>query len=279
LGLALLLSRIHEWRPAAARIALALSSLAVVLVAWLNLPHVVAITRDRSVEDVIAIADQAANPERPTVLMILWGHNYWGAAYAQEYRGQLEGLTLVDHNAPFRQIVAEGNALVTLSETFHLRPVAWWENKLGPVYLRTYAPGLIEIRTAPRIVDMETVRFPVNDDLSILSCRVVDSEEGYLVRIRWVAETNPERDYSVAVHLVSADPPAGPADILAQADSLHPVEGWYPTTRWEEGQVVQGMYRLPESTTARPAAIRITAYYVDEDGQFVNGEWLSIGLE
>jgi hypothetical protein len=214
------------------------------------------------------------------VMMILWGRDYWGAAYAQKYRGQLEGVTLVDHNAPFADYITEGKTLITLSKTFYLRSVEWWEDILGPVYLETYAPGLIRIRTAPRIADMDTERFRVNQDLSITSTEIQQEGEGsYLLRAYWMAENTPSRDYSIAVHLVSNDPPAGPQDILDQADSVHPAEGWYPTTRWTSGQVVQEVYRLTPPPERQPIAIRITAYYVDASGKFINGEWLTLLLE
>lgn len=281
LGWALLLSRVHRWRPTVGYVALGLTVAAIIFAGWRNYPSVAAVTKDRSVEATIAIADQASNPPRPTVLMALWGADYWSVAYAHKYRAQLEGVTLVDHNAPFAQIVAEGNTLITLSKTFYLRPVARWEKTLGPVYLETYAPGLIEIRSEPRIAGMDEERFRVNDDLSILSTDIQKQEdgEGYLFNIVWVAEKAPSRDYSVAVHLVSANPPAGAQDVLDQADSLHPVEGWYPTTRWVAGQMVQEVYRLTPPPGEVAVAIRITAYYRDENGKFINGEWLTLPLK
>jgi hypothetical protein len=281
LGVALLLSRLQNWRSLVGCVTLGLTAAAILFSGWRNYPHVAAITRNRDVEETIAIADQAANPKRPTVLLILWGRDYWGAAYAQKYRGQLEGVALVDHNAPFAQDIAAGKTLVTLSKTFYLRSIERWEKALGPVYLETYAPGLIEIRTEPRTVDGNVERFRVNDDLSVVSAEIHESEneESYLLKINWVAETSPSRDYSVAVYLVSVDPPAGPQDVLAQADSLHPVEGWYPTTRWTAGQVIQDMYRLTPTLEGEPVAIRITAYYVDENEQFINGEWFTLSLE
>ena len=58
---------------------------------------------DRSSQyEVIAIADQAADPDRPTVLMVAWGRDYWGVAYAQAYRGQLEGVLSATHSTRTR---------------------------------------------------------------------------------------------------------------------------------------------------------------------------------
>jgi hypothetical protein len=279
LGMALLISRLQEWRRAAAVGALGLTLAVVAFAGWRNYPDVIEITRDRSVEDVIAIANQTAHPDRPTVLMVPWGRDFWGIAYAQAYRGQLEGVDLVDHNAPFKEIVVRGDRLLTLSETFYIYSVRWWERKLGPIMLETAMPGVVQIRTEPRMVSEAGGRFRVNEDLSIASADVERRGEDYLVRVEWVAERVPSRDYSTAVHLVSRVPAERAEDVLAQADSRHPVEGWYPTTRWRAGQVVQDVYQLRASSEKEPVAVRVTAYCLDEDGVFVNGEWLTLYLD
>jgi hypothetical protein len=277
LGVVLLISRLRRWRPTAGRLALGLTVAAVALAGWRNYREVIEITRDRSVEEVIAVADQTAHPERPTVLMVPWGRDFWGVAYAKAYRGQLAGIDLVDHNAPFKEIVARGDRLLTLSETFYIYSVRWWERKLGPITLETHMPGVVEIRTEPRTV-RRAGRFRVNEDLSIAAAEVERDGEDYLVRVDWAAERVPRRDYSTAVHLVSRVPAEGADDVLAQADSRHPVEGWYPTTDWVAGQVVQDVYRLKASTETAPLAVRVTVYHMDEDGAFVNGEWLTLYL-
>jgi hypothetical protein len=279
-GLGVLITRLAEWRAAAGYVALAAATLTLAVVGWLHYPRVTAITRDRSVEATIATAEQAANPDRPLVLMALWGHSYWGLRYAQTYRGELEGLVVVDHNASAAQILADGYGLITLSETFYPRPLSWWDGLLGPVVLDTYAPGLIEIRTEPRLSAGRPDPFLVNDDLALEDASVTaDAEGSFLVTLHWLARRAPIRDYSVAVHLVAADPPSGPGDILAQADANHPVEGWYPTTRWVEGQVVQDMYRLKAPPDTQPVAIRVTAYYANDAGEFVNGSWLALPVK
>jgi hypothetical protein len=82
-------------------------------------------------------------------------------------------------------------------------------------------------------------------------------------------------DYSVAVHLVAHDPPRGGEDVLTQADSAHPLQGWYPTSRWGQGEIVRDHYliQLPEGST--PVAVRIALYRVTPEGEFVNSPWLS----
>jgi hypothetical protein len=82
----------------------------------------------------------------------------------------------------------------------------------------------------------------------------------------------------VAVHLVAAVPPQGPQDILAQADATHPVGGYAPTTTWQPGELIRDMYLLPIPEGSTPQAIRLTMYFQDENGQFINNNWLTLAL-
>lgn len=282
LGLSLLLSRLYRWRKVAGYAALAIAVAAIGYTAWRNYPRVVSITQDRSVEEIISIVDQAADPAEPTVLMMLWGHDYWGAAYAQKYRGQLSGITLVDHNANLNEYLAAGYRLITPEKTFFLWPPDTWEEKLGPVFLDSYAPGLVELLTTPHTsTGLAEEVFIVNDDLAIQSTTVEQENGGqsYLLEVDWFAKSKPVRDYHLAIHLVAQNPPVGPQDIISQADKTNPIGGWYPTSRWLENQVVHSTYRLPVVDDRRPVVIRITAYYEDDAGRFVNGNWLTIPLE
>ncbi|MCP4428135.1 MAG: DUF2723 domain-containing protein, partial [Chloroflexi bacterium] len=263
LGLALLISQLHRWRRQVGYAALALVVAGTLYAGWRNYPAVVAITKDRTIEEKIAIADQAANPEEPTVMMILWGHSFWGAAYAQAYRSQIEDVTLVDHNAPFGRYIAEGKRLLTLSDTFYQRPVDWWEKILGSVYLSGNAPGLVEIKTEPLVtaVSPDATLFNLSNGILIRQASVAWRSDNELdIIIDWQAEREPLSDYSVAVHLVAQDPPTGSHDIIAQADRNHPVEGWYPTSRWQTGEIVSEYYRLVLPPDAKPTAVRVGMY-------------------
>ncbi|NDJ53324.1 MAG: DUF2723 domain-containing protein [Chloroflexi bacterium] len=279
LGLALLATFLWSKRAEWGYLAVGMLIAFIGIAAWRNYPAVIAITQDRGVEAQIAIVDQAAAPSSPTVVMIPWGHDYWGAAYAQAYRGQLEGVNLVDHNAPLDQYLAEGDRLLTLSQTFFVFPADWWQGVLGEFHLSTYAPGLIEISTAPVIGPIVNDAFVVNDDLIVHHAQLNVDGNAYTLRVDWQARQKPQRDYSIAVHLLSTDPPTGPQDLLAQADQSHPVEGWSPVSGWLEGQIVRDVYRLEAPPGSEPAAIRVTAYYLDENGEFINGEWLTLAAE
>jgi len=280
LGLSLLASRLAT-KNAVVRYAVVAVMFGIFgVVTWQNYPRVIQVTRDRGIELAIATADQASHPAEPTVMMALWGHSFWGMTYAQKYRGQIQGVTLVDHNATFTEIVADGNRLVTLSETFFQRPPGWWQNLLGEAYLDSYAPGLVEIRTERRLAQADIEQQGVTEEISLADIDVMPEQGGmYRVDLMWHANQQPQRDYSVTVHLLSLLEPTSPDDLLAQSDAVHPVEGWYPTSQWVEGQLVRDSYRLQAPLAPEPAAVRVTMYYVDEAGQFVNGEWITIPLE
>ena len=262
-------------------VTLALAGVVVVLVA-LNRPTVLEVTRDPSAETVITTAEQVASPQadRPTTFMALWGNDYWALAYAQAFEGRLPDLDIVDHNADFQALVARGNRLLTFSRTLYQRPVSWWDQRLGQVSLSSAAPGIVEIGLTPPVTPADVPPGPEMDlgnGIWIRSARLSTGEEKSLkLTVYWQAERAPALDYSVAVHLVAADPPGGAEDVLSQADQAHPVYGWYPTSRWRAGEVVRDHYRIEVPDGAEPQAVRIAMYRADASGNFVNSPWLSL---
>ncbi len=274
-GLALATSRLAVGSRRVGHVALVALAAAVAFSAWRHYPTVAAITRDRSIETTIATGMQAANPGRPLTLVAPWGHTYWALAYAQEYRGGLPGVQLVDHNAHFAAIVRGGSALVVLADTLYIQPLEWWTERLGPLYPETYAPGLIELCTSPRQAEPGTPKIRINDDLAIVSATTHAKPDGaIIVDVSWLALRPPVRDYSVGIHLVATSAPDDPP--LATADVASPVAGWHPTSQWQAGQVVRDAYLLTVPSGAPEHLVRVTAYYQDESGQFVTGSWLSL---
>ena len=281
LGLALdLLGRRSRWLGLAATVGLAVS------LGWWGFrvrPFVVSLTRDPSAEIVISAAAQVAPPRDgfPTTLAIPWGHDYWAVAYAQAYRGELPSLDLVDHNADMRAIVERGDRLLTTAEAFYTLPMGWWERRLGQVHLSAAAPGIVEISPTPAVSESD---IPVDVDLDLLngirirsaSLRVQDGMKRLLVTVYWEALRPIEENYSVAVHLVAHDPPRDGSDVLRQADSLHPIAGWYPTSRWQMGEIVRDCYAIDVPPGSAPVGVRVALYRVDESGSIVNSTWLTL---
>jgi hypothetical protein len=244
------------------------------------------ITRDRSVESVIATVDRVKpfGDGRQTTITVPWGRDYWGLTYAQAYRNQLQGLNLVDHNANPRDIVARGDHLLAPLATFYVFPIEWWEDFLGQsLHLSTAAPGVVEMSRAP-VLSAEDVPLDVahelNNGIRIRSVSITDLNENQKqIIVYWESLEKVSKDYSVAVHLVAKEPPLSEADILYQADNNHPVEGYYPTTLWQPGEIVRDDYLIEIPEGAHPAAIRLGMYRSDAEEGFINSPWLTLSLE
>jgi hypothetical protein len=241
---------------------------------------ILAITRDKSAYDLIelAAAIPPAKDGRSQTLMALWGDDFWPLAYAHTFEGYYPDLNVVHHDNDFAAIIAGGDHLFTLSKTFYLRPIAWWEGVLGPVYLTSVAPEIVEIQVAPQIaVSPENILLDLGNGIAIQDAKLVWADDHTLhLTIDWQALQDDLGDYSIAVHLVAQDPPTGPQDILTQADRNHPVAGWYPSSLWQAGEVVTDHFLLDVPEGSAPVAVRVGMYQALADGTFENSEWLSL---
>ncbi len=281
IGLAVL-AQAAAGRRVGAVVAAALLLTVAVAEVWTHRPAVLAITRDPRAQRLVAMAEQVVpRPgEPPATFMALWGHSYWALTYAQAYEGRLAGLRLVDHNADLAAAARNGR-LFTFSETLYQRPLAWWDKRVGRVHLSSPAPGIVELsRKARAAADVPAgPGLDLENGIRIASAGLETAANGQLVlTVYWEAERRPETDYSVGVHLLSRVPPEGPGDILAQADREDPVDGWFPTTRWQAGEVVEDTYVLAAPAGSRALAARIGMYRVLGDGQFENTPWLTLPI-
>lgn len=281
-GMAFIGAELSERFPGA-RVVAPVGLLALVVFLFLaNRPEVRRITKDQSAAQTIAVVEQidpGANGQ-PVTMMALWGNDFWQLTYAQAYMGRFPHLNLVDHNANFREILARGDRLYTLGRTFLTMPLPAWEGRLGEVQLDAVQPGIVEISLQEQraVVDSQD-DFVLGNGIAIeeavLSWR---DEETLALALTWVAQETVDEAYSVAVHLVSQDPPAAPEHVLTQADSAHPVGGWYPTTEWLAGEQVTDQYLLAVPEGAKPVAVRVAMYRQLDGGVFENSESLSLPL-
>jgi len=286
IGLALLLTWIWR-RSRQAGIAASLLFTATLIIWGMQVrPFVLSITRDASIEEVIAAADQVSNPtdEQPTTMVALWGTDYWALAYAQECRDQLQGINLVDHNANHQAIVERGDRYLTVNKTFYVFPVSWWEQKLNleRLYLASAAPGVIEISPTPPITSEDVpadINFDLGNGISIRAAELNWTAQDRLrLTLYWESLQETEAEYSVAVHLVAHDPPQDPSDVLYQADAQHPIDSWYPTSRWSKGEIVRDTYALTVPEDSQPTAVRVALYRTDPETGFINSPWFSLPL-
>ena len=253
---------------------------------WRTRPFILSVTRDDSSQAIVETVDRVQpDPRRMTTVLVPWGTDYWTMTYEQRFGGRLAGLNLVDHNARPRDIITRGERLLAPDQTLRIFPVSYFEERLGPLYLGSAAPGVVELSPTP-IIDEPSLwassgivpaDFDLGNGARIRGWRADwASENELLLTVYWGADRPLEVDFSTAVHLVAQDPPAGPADILAQADRAHPVDGWYPTARWRAGEIVRDSYLLSVPEGSNPAAIRVAMYRTDPETGFVNTPWLSL---
>jgi hypothetical protein len=286
LGLAFLLQRLWDKSPVAATVGAAALSVALLLHAGPTRAFVLEITRDRSTQILVDWVEriEPSSDGRPATLITPWGTDYWTLTYAQGFEGKLQNVNLVDHNAMPEEIIARGDRLMALEKTFFIFPPSFYEERLGPLYLATAAPGVVEISPTP-IVTAESLAdesvTPVDFDLEN-GIRIVAAAarwtrpEEIVVTVYWQADETPALGYSVAVHLVAVDPPQSDEDILAQADQSDPVENWYPTTSWRPGEIVRDQYLLSVPERSDAAAIRVAMYRNDPEMGFLTTPWLSL---
>lgn len=232
--------------------------LAIYLIAY-NYPFIHDLTADRTGLDSI---EQAAGAPAGSTLMIAWGPRHFAVGFARDVAGdgRLQAVTLVDHKVDFARIVQAGT-LVTPDYTFYNQPVSWWEARLGTrVFLRAAAPFLVEISTAPHVVDTDSAGIAVvNESLTCDNGRIV-------LGVSWQAGSKPPpEDMSVFVHALDAD-----GAVIAQGDQFAPVYGWRPLTTWLPGEIVRDIYPVTLGSPGAVAAVRYGLYRVLPEGGFDN---------
>ena len=237
---------------------------------------VLSLTRDSRGREVIHLL-QSEMPAgqvgvEPT-FMALWGGDYFAAVYGTRVTGELKGLRVVDHRADFKQIVESGSRLITLPSTFNELPKSWWRERIGGAYLSSAGLGLVEIGARPPLALADVppgTPVELGDGISLLALKVMPSGDSLRTTLYWQAAQTPSQNYSVFVHLSDKDSINAPGDMIAQADSEHPVYGWYPTTKWNVGEIVREDYKLAVPPGKTPKLLSIGMYTRDAAGAFHN---------
>jgi hypothetical protein len=283
IGLAFMAQDLYERKVIYGRVAMAGLCVAIGVLYFLHNPIVLSVTRDPSGQQLIAQAARIPPAEdgHPDAMMAMWGNDYWQLMYAQTFQNQLANLTVLKHDRNFHNVLNQGMHLLMFSHAFYDRPVDWWNQYLGkPVHLSDRSDGVVELTTQPKILPIDpnsSNAFQLGNGVAIVHTDSTwISDDTLLVTIDWQAQQEHLADYSVAVHLVTQDPPTAPEHVIAQADSAHPVDGWYPTSGWAKGEVVRDIYSLTVPPGSKPVAVQVSMYQVLADGQFQNSQWLSI---
>jgi len=276
LALAILATRLWQARAwlgmasVAALVALAMIS------CYTHRSAVLALTRDPRGREVInllkAEMPSGRNGVEPT-FMALWGGDYFAAVYGSRVTGVLEGLRVVDHRADFKEIVESGSRLITLPSTFNELQKSWWRERIGGAYLSSAGQGLVEIGARPPLTSADVppgTPTELGDGISLLARQVSQTGSVLRVTLYWQAARTPSQNYSVFVHLSDKEQISAPGDIITQADSQNPVYGWYPTTKWDAGEIVREDYQLTVPPGKTPRLISVGMYTRDAAGAFRN---------
>lgn len=292
LGLGLLLGWVSIWLTGRKRdlqfkaIGSALLVTGLVVLGIHHYPRITAVTRDPSAEKTIRVVEQVTPPPdgRPATLVALWGNQYWQLSYAQRFQGRLPRLNLVWHYTRLRRWLEAQGRLWVLSESFWYRSLDYWEQRVGQrLALASIAPGILQLSASPQL---EPAGMPTSGqtlDLENGICIAfaelsLRSEETLLLKIVWRAISAPTDDYSVAVDLLARDPPREGKDILSRTIRDHPVEGWYPTSRWTAGEYVTDHYEIDTAAASEPVAVRVTLYSLRTGRPPGSSPWLSVPI-
>lgn len=279
LGLVVLLAEVGKRWPISRWLAVVALLLLAVGLYRANRPFIDSLTHDPNGRQVIETLQAIPADAAKATVAIPWGTSFFAAGYGRYVTHELPPtLTLVDHRANFREIVQREGRLLTPTFTAGYWSADRWRELLGEVHFNLVAPGVVMMGSRPYTTTLpDTPPFDVGNGIQIRRADVARTADGQLlVTVYWEVLAPVAQNYSVAVHLVAVDPPQGPQDILAQADATHPVSGYAPTATWQPGELVRDMYWLPIPEGSTPKAIRLTMYSQDENGQFINNNWLSL---
>ncbi len=250
-----------------------------------NLPLVRQLTQEPAGRNVInllkSIPDEAQFPGNEPVVAIPWGKDFFAAIYGLHVTQELSNLELVDHRANFKTLLDGKGSILTPGFYLAFWPPEWWQELIGGAKYNAITPGIVVISKHPPYQDVPLdIDFELGNGIRIRSMESsIIRRERVLLAIYWEATRQITQNYSVAIHLITRFPPQGPKDIISQADSLHPVQSWYPTTQWPVGEIILDQYDLNIPEGSNPSAVEITMYRVNDSGQFENSEWFVLPLK
>ena len=230
--------------------------------------------RGRQVIDTFARAVEEGAAE-PTVFSATWGLDYFALAYGALVSNEITGVTVVDQTAHFGELEAAGNRIIVLPRSFYLFGLEFWDGHLGQARLSSAGRGLVRVAAMPVISEADlpqvgALSMGASFALVGYAYELLADENALHVTLYWQSERAPAADYSVFVHLSDQAAISAPEHILAQSDSLAPVYGFYPTTRWSASEIVREDYVVDLPDDRLPVLLRTGLYTRTSDGGFEN---------
>lgn len=246
-----------------------------------NYPFVVGLTRDPAgVEYIERVEGLEAPPG--AVVMAPWGWRYFALSYAHRVEGRMSQWDIVDHRATFAELApATTGSIYTAADTLFLFGPDWWAQLLGsPLRITSAGPGMVALSgpgtgLAPaQGDDVGAGLVPahmIGDGIALVGWEVrpADAVGRTDIVLYWAAMRTPSADYSTFVHATDQEAIASPGDLLAGNDYASPVYGWYPTTRWQTGEVVREDHVLDIPPDRPVRTIFAGMYSRDAAGNFI----------
>lgn len=237
------------------------------LLVW-NWGYLSSIARADDGDREIALAQAVPRDNGQAVFMLPWGMRYSAVAFSHYVTGVNADLAIADHKADFPALLNSGHILYTDRDTFYTLPVAWWETSVGRIYLSSPLQDLVNIRHMPiQMLNTPDSPEPVVDGIvsygAALDCT---AGSAITLHVTWGAQTAPDRDFSVFVHLIGRDS----TDVLATGDESAPVYGWYPTSHWSAGEVIPDAYTLHAFDGSGATAVQFGLYEQPTPGTYIN---------
>ncbi len=228
-------------------------------------------TKDQSGARMIAEAAQL--PGEHPVVGEVWGPRFFPLAYGQLVTGELAHIRLYDLRSDLSGLPSPPpDTLFVNEEVFYVIPLAQWQEKYNTaVSLNSQGTHMIAIRPHPITAPLATSPLAATTDIQLLSATAkLVAENSLFVSLQWQALSPPDHDYSVFVHVSDRPQIVTSDDIIAQGDRRHPVAGFYPTTNWRTGELVQDNYLISLPDGRIPRLVAVGLYTVTPDGQFNN---------
>jgi len=266
----------HRWRRVLELGLTCLLFIELVCGIFAHVTSVSRLSRDTGGRELVAAA-QRLSDTRPAIIS-LWGRDWFAYRYAKYASGELATVDILPPHTDPRPIWQAGQRVYVAKHTFYQMPLSQWRERWGPVYLRSATYGLIEVAPHPEITspsDLQDQPINMGEHIQLLGYRLdYPSRSVCYLTLYWQCLSVPEANYHVFVHLTGHLPPRGPEDVLAQADTVHSVYGWYPTSMWTPGEVIRDDFRLSVANPEATVAI-LTGLYTQDP---VSGEFFNLGV-
>lgn len=249
-------------------ISLAITGSIVPVMLYNNWDRVAAYTKDPLGQRIIAAVKTI--PEEKPAVVEMWGPRYFALAYGKLVSQELAPINLIDGRRELSNAPSDRNVIYTTQDSLYLYPVKLWSQKLGAsVIVESAGDGIVVIRREPRIAKPLTENSPT--DIVMESARAwTDVNSDIRVTVEWRCVRHTSVDYHVFVKITDQPQIAQTGDIIAQGDRWAPVYGFYPTSGWQENQLIGDDYRVKIPPGRIPSLVVVGLYTMSAGGGFNN---------